>query len=137
MSGEALAAVDGAVALGDEGDGRGRAAGGTGRLVHLAGSGSAVRLAGRTAFLATGGLVLEALLGVELLLAGGKHEFSAAVTANQRLVLVHDRVSSDPMMLCIRLTWSLPPHSPTGRSAHRFSALLAFSRRLGGGRSYT
>ena len=89
VSGEALAAVDGTVALGDEGNGRGRAAGGTGRLIHLAGSGSAVRLAGRTAFLATGGLVLEALLGVEGLFTGGKHKFLAAIPAYQRLVLVH------------------------------------------------
>lgn len=98
MSGKALAAVDGTVALGDEGNGRGRAAGGTGRFKHLTGSGSAVRLAGGTALFAAGGLVLEALLGIELLLASGKHKFSAAVAANQRLVFVHDRVASDPMI---------------------------------------
>ena len=99
-----------------------------------AGSGTA-GLAGLAAGLAAGGLVLEALLGVELLLAGGKHEFSAAVAANQRLVLIHDRVSSDPMMLCIRLTWSLPPHSPAGALAPKAMAspLLALSaRRLAG-----
>ena len=34
--------------------------------------------------------VLEALLGVEFLFAGGENEFSAAILANQRLVFEHD-----------------------------------------------
>ena len=90
MGGEALAAVDGTIALGDEGNSRGLAAGGTGRLEHLAGSGSAVGLAGGAALTAAGGLVLEALFSVELLLTGGEHEFGTAIAANQRLVFVHD-----------------------------------------------
>ena len=92
VSGEALAAVDGTIALGDEGHGSGLAASSAGRLEHLAGSGSAVRLTGGAALAAAGGLVLEALLSVEFLLASGEHELSAAVAANQRLVFVHDGI---------------------------------------------
>ena len=90
LSGEALAAVDGTIALGDEGHGSGLAASSAGRLEHLAGSGSAVGLAGGAALTAAGGLVLEALFSIELLLTGGEHELSTAIAANQRLVFVHD-----------------------------------------------
>ena len=57
------------------------AAGGAGSgeiLAGTAGSG----LAGVTAGLAALGLVLEAALGVELLLAGGEHELVTALLAN-------------------------------------------------------
>ena len=88
MSGEALAAVDGTIALGDEGHGSGLAASSAGGLEHLAGSGSAVGLTGSAALTAAGGLILEALLGIELLLTSGEHELGAAITAYQRLVFV-------------------------------------------------
>ena len=42
-----------------------------------------------TASLASLGLVVEALLSIELLLTGGEHEIIAAVLAIQCLVLVH------------------------------------------------
>ena len=83
MGGVALAAIDRAIALGNERHGRRFAASGAHRLVLLTGSVGAVCLARGTAILATGSF---------------------------------------------RLTWSLPPHSPTGRSAPRFRAPLAFSR---------
>ena len=58
---------------------------------HLPGSAAvaALRLAGVTAGLATTGLVLETLLGVEFLFAGRKNKFVSAVTAGQSLVFVH------------------------------------------------
>ena len=92
MRGEALAAVDGAVVLGNEGHAGGRATGSAGRFVHfarLAVVGGSAGLAGLTAALAAGRLVLEALLRVELLLTGGEHEFGTTVLAHQRLVLLH------------------------------------------------
>jgi len=91
---EALAAVNGAVVLGNEGDLGGFAALGTDRVVHLAGAGviatgATVGFAGITASLATRRLVLETLFGVKSLLASGEHEFSATVSAYQSLVFVH------------------------------------------------
>ncbi len=58
---------------------------------HLPGSTAVavLGLAGVTAGLAPTGLVLEALLGVEFLFAGGENEFISAVTAGQSLVFVH------------------------------------------------
>ena len=50
-------------------------------------------LSGVAAFLASLRLVLEASLGVELLLAGGKDEFLAAFLALECFVLIHDRSS--------------------------------------------
>ena len=44
---------------------------------------------GVTAGLAAAGLVLEALLSVEFLFAGGENKFVSAVTASQSLVFVH------------------------------------------------
>ena len=89
MVGEALAAVDGTVALGNEGHRGGSAAGCAGGLEGLTGRVGAVGLAGSAAFLAAGGLILEALLGVEFLLASREHKFGTAVTAHQSLVFVH------------------------------------------------
>ena len=90
MVGEALAAVDGTVALGNEGHRGGSAAGCAGGFEGLTGRIGAVGLAGGAALTAAGGLVLEALFSVELLLTGGEHELSATIAANQRLVFVHD-----------------------------------------------
>ena len=92
MRGEALAAVDGTVVLGNEGDTRGRATCSTGGFVHLARFavvGGSAGLPGRAAALTTGRLILKALLRVELLFACGEHEFCSAVLAYQRLVLIH------------------------------------------------
>ena len=92
MRGETLAAVDGTVVLGNEGDTRGRATCSTGGFVHLARFavvGGSAGLPGRAAALTTGRLVLEALLRVEFLFACGEHEFRSAVLAYQRLVLIH------------------------------------------------
>ena len=114
MVGEALAAVDGTVALGNEGHRGGSAAGCAGGLEGLTGRVGAVGLAGSAAFLAAGGLILEALLGVEFLLASREHKFGTAVTAHQSLVFVHGWVPPIFFNLCIRLTWSLTPHSPAG-----------------------
>ena len=47
-------------------------------------------LTGFSALGAAGGLILETLLRVELLLTGGESELSAAILANQRLVFEHD-----------------------------------------------
>ena len=55
---------------------------------HLSGSLGAV-LSCIAASLASLGLVLEALLSIELLLTCGEHEIRAAIFALQRLVLVH------------------------------------------------
>ena len=87
----ALAAVDRAIFPGLERNLGGLAAFSAHGVEHLAGAtGSrAAGLARLTARLATGGLVLEALLGVEFLFTGSENKFIAAVLANQRLVSVH------------------------------------------------
>ena len=62
---------------------------------HLAGVGVAGTIGGTAlgaAGLATGGLVLEALLGEESLLGSREHELIAAVTAGQGFVLVHSGI---------------------------------------------
>ena len=78
---EALAAVDGTVALGLEGHLGLSAAGGadSGEVLPRAAGGV---LAGVAAGLAALGLVLEAALCVELLLTGGEHELLAALFAH-------------------------------------------------------
>jgi hypothetical protein len=50
---------------------------------------TALSLAGVAAITASLGLVGEALLGVELLLAGGENEFASAILADNGLVSVH------------------------------------------------
>ena len=55
---------------------------------------TALCLAGVAAITASLGLVLEALLGVELLLAGGENEFASAILADNGLVSVHCITSS-------------------------------------------
>ena len=86
---EALAAIDGTVTLGNKRNGGGFAALGADGLVLLAGGGSAGGLAGVTALLAAGGLVLETFFSVEFLFTGGEHKFSATVAARERFVLIH------------------------------------------------
>src|SRR5215467_10851070 len=59
-------------------------------VVHrpLAGLGTTIALASLTARGATGGLVLEAFLSVEVLFTGGEDELRAAVPASQGSVLI-------------------------------------------------
>ena len=115
--GEALAAIDGAVVLGNERNGGLGAAIRTRGGVGLAGSAGSrtAGLARLTASLAAGGLVLEALLSVEFLFASGEHEFLPTVAAYQRLVFVHRwKPPDNDMRFKIWLTWFLTPHSPAG-----------------------
>ena len=88
--GEALAAIHRAILPGLEGNlGLSTAVRAHG-VVHHAGSTVVPRgLVLLTALTATSRLVLKALFRVEFLLTGGKHEFVTAVTAHQRLVLIH------------------------------------------------
>ena len=79
--GEAVAAVNGTIALGLEGHLGLAAAGSAGSSEQLAGGAGSV-LAGSTASLALLGLVLEAAGSVELLLTGGENELLAALVAN-------------------------------------------------------
>ena len=79
---EALAAVNGTVFTGLEGDLRFGAAGSAGRDKHLPLSFGAV-LTGSTALLASLGLVLKASPRIDLLLAGGKNKPFAAVRTSQ------------------------------------------------------
>ncbi len=72
--GKALAAVNGAIRLGLEGNPGFAAAGSADSSEELAGTAGGV-LASVTAGLAALGLVLEAALCVELLLTGGKNKF--------------------------------------------------------------
>ena len=90
---EAVAAVDGLVATRLEGNlgllAAVRADGGEHFTLR---AGVAVGGAERSAALrATARLVLEALLGVELLFGSRENEFGAAFTAGQRLVLIHGK----------------------------------------------
>ena len=79
--GEAVAAVNGTIGLGLEGNLSLATASGAGSSEILAGATGGV-LAGITAGLAALGLVLEATLSVELLLTGGEHELVAALFAH-------------------------------------------------------
>ena len=78
---EALAAENGTVGLGLEGNLCVAAAACAGSGEELTGAAGSV-LAGITAVLASLGLVLEATLSVECLLTSGEHELIAAVFAN-------------------------------------------------------
>jgi hypothetical protein len=85
---EALAAVNGTIRLGIEGDLRltaAASASGSEILPRTTGSG----LTSVSAGLAALGLVLETALCIELLLTGSEHEFLAALFAYKRLVFVH------------------------------------------------
>lgn len=88
--GEAFAAIHGPIFTRQEGNLSRGAAVGADRIVHFPGSAIvASGLVGLTALTAAGGLILEALFGVEFLFAGSEHKFLATVTAHQRLVLIH------------------------------------------------
>ena len=91
LSLEASAAVHGAISAGLEGHLGGAAAAIADHFVHLTRSAVAAVLSttSSTASGAAAGLILEALLGEESLLGSGEHEFVAAVTAGQGLILVH------------------------------------------------
>ena len=86
--GEAVAAIDRTVRLGLEGH-LGLAAAGSADSGEVLTGATGRVLAGVTAGLAALGLVLEAALGVELLLTGGKGELVTALFAYQDLVFVH------------------------------------------------
>ena len=87
--GEALAAVNRAVTGGLKGNSRFFTALGADSGEHLSG-GSVGSLAGVTASFASLGLLSEASLGVEFLLASREDELIAALFASQSLVSVHD-----------------------------------------------
>ena len=78
---KAVAAVHRTIVSGLEGHAGFAAAGSAGGCEKLTGTTGGV-LAGITAGLAALGLVLEALLRIELLLAGGENEFIPALFAN-------------------------------------------------------
>ena len=78
---EALAAENGTVRLGLEGNLCFAAAASAGSSEELTGAAGSV-LAGITAVLASLGLVLEATLSVESLLTSGEHELIAAIFAH-------------------------------------------------------
>ena len=89
---EAGAAVHRAISAGLEGNLGGLAALGANHVIHraIAAVEAAVgSLALVAAGLATAGLILEALIGVELLLRSGENELIAALTAYQGLVFEH------------------------------------------------
>ena len=85
---EALAAVNGTVLTGTEGNLAGLAAVSANSVKHLS-LGAGIVLAGISALSASLRLVLEALLCVELLLTSGEYELLAALFAYQCLVCVH------------------------------------------------
>ena len=86
---EAIAAVDGAITAGLEGNLALLAALGANCIIHGALGTSSNALTGCTAGSAALGLVLEAALCIELLLTCGEDEFLAAILANDGLVFVH------------------------------------------------
>ena len=86
--GEAVAAVNGTVRLGLERNLSLTTTGSAHRGKILTGAASSV-LAGITAGLAALGLVLEAALGIELLLTSGEGELVATLFSYQDLVFVH------------------------------------------------
>ena len=85
---EALAAENGTVGLGLEGNLGFAAATSAGSGEELTGA-TGVVLASIAAGLAALGLVLEATLSVESLFASSEHELIAALFANQILIFVH------------------------------------------------
>ena len=92
--GEALAAVYGTVLLGFERNLGGLSAFRADSVKHLTRrTCSTAGLASLTAGLASGGLVLESLFGIEFLFTGSENELSATVFAYQRFVFVHGQVT--------------------------------------------
>ena len=90
----ALAAVHWTIVLGLEGHLGRRAALCADCIVHHAGT-ATLSFLRDAALTATGRLILETLFGVEFLLTGGEHKLFTAVTAHQRLVLIHGKL--DPL----------------------------------------
>ena len=87
--GEAFTAVHGPISTGLEGHLGGGAAAIADHFVHLAlATVAAVLTTGGAAGGAAAGLVLEALFSEESLFGSGDHEFVAAFTAGERLVLI-------------------------------------------------
>ena len=119
---KAFAAIDGLIGLGLEGELGGLSALGANRIKRNALTAAAGCLVVRSAALAAGRLVLEALLRVEFLLACGENEFAAAVLANQYFVFKHGSFTSLCILALNRLTWSLTPHSPVGGFATKLYA---------------
>lgn len=94
---KAFAAIDGFIGLGLEGELGGLAALCADGVELNALAAAAGRLVAGSAALAAGRFVLEALFGIEFLLAGGEYEFVAAILANQYFVFKHGSFTS----LCI------------------------------------
>ena len=91
---KACAAVNRTVTAGLEGNLSGLATTIADNVIHLtlATVGATILLATScTACRATAGLILEALVSVELLLGSGEHELIAALTAYQSLVFEHGK----------------------------------------------
>ena len=89
---EASTAIDRTISAGLERNLSGLAAAIANHVIHLTfatGSATILGTASRTARGATTGLILEALVGIELLLRSGENEFGAALTASQGLVFEH------------------------------------------------
>ena len=136
---KAFAAVHRAIFLRLEGNLSGLSALGTDRIVHharSAGSG-AIGLAGLTAGLAAGGLVLKALFGIEFLFTGGEHELLTTVFAYQRLVFVHGQVTPNKSMIGeTPADLVFDPTHAIRKVALRRCALTRFSRGLHPGWTY-
>ena len=116
----ALRAVNRTITAGLEGNLGGTAALCAGYVEHLAlATGLSVVIvvaASCTASGATAGLVLEALVSIELLLGSGENEFCAALTAYQSLVFEHGK--KPPKCIAYLLTtWA--PNPVIGRDYHR------------------
>ena len=131
---EALAAIHGAVALGLERHLSGGSAAVADDFVVLAirTAGVVAVAASHTAVVAAGRIVLEALLGEELLLRSGEHEFLATVAADKRFVFKHDRFPSIILvMFCVPFavfawSWvSMLPNIPERRRRNLHRNTLA------------
>jgi hypothetical protein len=91
---EARAAVHGTISAGLEGNLSGLAAAIADHVKHLTLAATIAAVLGTTRSTARGattGLILEALISIELLLGSGEHELSAALTAYQSLVFEHGK----------------------------------------------
>lgn len=97
MLGETFRAVNGLVAGGLEGNRVGLAAIVANYFEAAALGAAAGGFTVRSAALAAGGFVLEALFRIELLLTCGENEFASAILANQYFVFKHGIFTS----LCI------------------------------------
>ena len=91
---ETIAAINGTITAGFEGDLAGLAAFSAYSIIHLAGaavvSARVVALAGVTASFAALGLVGETFFCVKFLFAGSESEFVSAIFADQCFVVVHE-----------------------------------------------